>query len=42
MCCCIPRPVGIKGSSRSTDFDDKEMIINPIYGADEANETVSI
>ena len=39
--CCISRSVGFKGSSRSTGFDDKQTIINPIFGVDEANETVS-
>ena len=28
--CCISRSVGFKGSSRSTGFDDKQTIINPI------------
>ena len=33
--------MGVKNSGMKTSDDDKQMIVNPIYGTDEANETVS-
>ena len=44
------RSVGVKSSGMKTSDDDKQMIVNPIYGTDEnpiygrdeANENVSI
>lgn len=36
------RSVGDRSSGRDIGYDDKQMIINPIYGSDEANEIVSI
>ena len=35
--------MGIKSNGMvASIIDDKQMIVNPIYGTDEANETVSV
>ena len=35
------RSMGIKSSGKRTSVIDKQMIVNPLYGTDDANEAVS-
>ena len=42
MICIFLRFMGVKSSGIKTSDNDKQIIVNRIYGTDEANETVSI